>query len=79
MARTNPRDAIFTKEADGSVTWKSEPGDSYVVTGVYYSSLRHFRPIYTVNYNYAMSINLYRGSVWLLRNGRRYLIKRVYN
>jgi hypothetical protein len=50
----------------------------YVVTGVTVHGKR-FRPLYTDSYIYAMGINLWRGSVWKLENGKRRLIKRVYN
>ncbi len=31
------------------------------------------------SYIHAMSINLFNGSVWKVENGKRKLIKRVYN
>ena len=53
-------------------------GDTYVVTGFYYNSTRKFRQCYS-NPMQAMGINLWRGRVWQVRNGKRKLIKRVWN
>lgn len=51
---------------------------TYHVTGVDRSG-RRFR-IVTTSHMHAMCINLWRGSVWaVLDNGKRKLIKRVYN
>lgn len=52
--------------------------ENYIVTGVTIYGKR-FRAIHTNNIRHAMGINLYRGSVWLEVNGKRTLIKRVYN
>ena len=52
----------------------------YHVTGVDVYGKRF--KIVTDNRNsaiHAMYINLYRGSVWLVEDGKRKLIKRVYN
>lgn len=49
----------------------------YVVTGVDRQGKR-FKLTYS-NCLYAMSINLWRGSVWQETNGTRKLLKRVYN
>lgn len=49
----------------------------YVITGVTASGKR-FR-IETTNQVHAMGINLYRGSVWEVDNGRRKLLKRIWN
>lgn len=51
----------------------------YDITGVLYRSNKRFRSTYT-NYFYAMSINLWHGSVWgVMSNGKRRLLKRVVN
>lgn len=51
----------------------------YIVTGILTTGKR-FKAIHTDSYIYAISINLYRGSVWEVdENGARHLIKRVYN
>ena len=49
----------------------------YHVTGIDRYGKRF--KIETTNPYYADGINLYRGSVWLVENGKRTLIKRVYN
>lgn len=54
-----------------------QTGDRYHVTGVTVYGKR-FR-IETDNPYHALAINLYRGSVWLVRGGKRRLIRRVYN
>lgn len=50
----------------------------YVVTGTLVSGQR-FPAIHTNNPRHALGINLYRGSVWEIVNGKRKLLKRVYN
>jgi len=52
-------------------------GDKYHVTGVTVNG-RRFKSAHS-NPMMALSINLFRGSVWQVRGGRRKLIKRVYN
>jgi hypothetical protein len=49
----------------------------YVVTGVTVQGKR-FR-IHTDNLMHAQCINLYRGSVWAVIDGKRKLINRVWN
>lgn len=51
---------------------------TFVVTGRYYNSRRRFS-IKTNNAIHANSINLWCGSVWEVINGKRRLIKRVWN
>lgn len=50
----------------------------YIVTGVQYRSTKRFR-IVTSSFLHAICINLWRGSVWEVKGGKRKLIKRVYN
>jgi len=57
--------------------WAHEKTDTYHITGLTTNGHR-FR-IITNNPFHAMGINLYRGSVWLVRNGKRSLVKRVFN
>ena len=56
---------------------------SFIVTGRYYNSNRRFRMSYSGNYagfKTADSINLWNGTMYgLLPNGKRKVIKRVYN
>jgi hypothetical protein len=58
-------------------TWTHQAGDRYVVTGVTRDGQR-FRQEWT-NPMHALMINLWQGSVWLVRDGKRRLIKRVFN
>jgi hypothetical protein len=57
--------------------WAHQKGDQYVVTGVTTNGKR-FRRI-TDNWIFAEGINLWRGSKWLLRDGKRYLLNRFRN
>jgi hypothetical protein len=51
----------------------------FIVTGQLYKSNKRFRDVYS-SWMPAMSINLWRGSVWAeLNNGKRKLLKRVWN
>lgn len=59
-------------------SWIHQAGDSYVVTGVLTNG-RRFKPIHTDLWAYANGINLYRGTKWLVRDGKRYVIQRIYN
>lgn len=52
---------------------------SFIVTGRLYRSNKRFSHKYS-SFNQAMMINLWNGSVWAeLSNGKRKLLKRVYN
>jgi hypothetical protein len=55
-----------------------QQGDKFIVTGRYYHSTKHFSMIFD-SWHYAKAINLWNGSRWLLRDGKRTLIERVYN
>ena len=50
---------------------------SYAVTGIDRAGKR-FSMTFD-NYIHAMGINLWQGTVWMVSNGKRKLIKRVYN
>jgi hypothetical protein len=50
----------------------------FVVTGILRSGKR-FKAIHTTNEMHAMCINLWQGSVWRSDNGKRKLLKRVWN
>ena len=56
-----------------------EIGDSFEITGFLYNTNIRFKTIKTENLMQALCINLWRGSVWLVRNGKKSLIKRVQN
>lgn len=62
---------------EGTVSWEQQAGDFYLVTGVTPAGGRFRRE--TVIWRVADSINLWRGSVWLVRHNKRYLIRRVRN
>lgn len=57
--------------------WTHQRGDSYLVTGVDRLG-RRFR-MGASNWVQASGINVWQGSRWLIRDGHRYLIQRVYN
>jgi hypothetical protein len=68
----------LTYNEDGTVSWRQIPGDLYHITGVHTNG-RRFPTIVTDNWYQANGINLYRGSVWLVRDNKRFLIRRVFN
>jgi len=49
----------------------------YIVTGLDVRGKRF--AIHTDSYIHAMGINLYRGTVWEIKNGKRKRIKSTYN
>lgn len=63
--------------ANGTVTWTQQDGDTYLVTGVDRSG-RRFRRVCS-SWREASCINVWRGSRWLLRGGRRFRINTVNN
>lgn len=63
--------------SDGIATWEPLPGDSYLVTGTTRSGKR-FRFV-TPNWHVAAAINVWRGTYWLQRDGRRYKIQSRFN
>lgn len=67
----------ITKHNDGTVSWEWHPDDKYLATGVLRNGKR-FKGI-TGTYQTIRGINLWRGTKWLLRNGKRYKIQSVYN
>jgi len=54
-----------------------QAGDTFAVTGVTVHGKRF--KIQTSNAMHAMCINLWRGSVWLCRGGKRMRVKHVVN
>jgi len=54
-------------------------GPMYKVTGKRYNSTSNFKPVYTNSQWRAMGINLWRGNVWELVNGKWKRIKSVWN
>lgn len=57
--------------------WNEREGDRYVVTGTDHSG-RRFKRIYN-NWVVADCINIWNGSIWLLRDGKKHLITRKKN
>ncbi len=53
-------------------TWEPEPFDKYEVTGVTRQGKRF--KLRNLTWEHARGINLWRGTEWLRRNGRRYKI-----
>lgn len=70
---TNP----ITKHKDGTISWDSMQGDCYLATGVTRDGKR-FRTS-SADYRFIRCINLWRGTKWLVRNGKRYKLQSVYN
>ena len=58
--------------------FEHKPGDRYILTGVLYQSKKRFR-LTTENPRYALGVNLWRGSLWQEREGKRTLLRRVSN
>lgn len=54
-----------------------EKGDTYLLIGRDCSG-RKFRMVYDNPY-FALGINMYRGRMWQVRNGKRKLVKSVFN
>lgn len=71
MSRTA---SIIQTNADGTKTWFHTAGDRYQVTGIDRNS-RRFVKTYD-NWFWARAINMWHGSRWLLRDGKRILISR---
>lgn len=69
--------ADVTRAADGSLEWIRQEGETYLLVGITADGNK-FRQECD-NWMYASHINLYRARVWLKREGRRLLIKKVWN
>ena len=67
----------FTSTPDGQISWTHQPGDSYLVTGVTRAGKR-FR-FSSPHWAVASAINVWRGTYWLLRPGKRFRISSIYN
>lgn len=62
----------------GRASWEHKAGDQYVITGVGPDGRRLPTLTYS-NWTHAAMTNLYRGTKWLLRDGKRYKISEHYN
>lgn len=72
MNKTSP----FEYAGKGKI-WDQKLGDKYLVSGVDRNGKKfryHFE-----DWKWADSINLWKGCKWLIRDGKRYLIKKVVN
>lgn len=66
------------RHPDGGCAWTHQEGDMYVASGVDTHG-RRFRAIRSEHWHYINGINLYRGTKWLVRDGKRYKIQTVWN
>ena len=71
-----PMKSPITRTDNGETIWIQEPGDLYLITGKYVHSSKRFRKIYQ-DWNHVKYINMWAGTKWLLRAGRRYKITTV--
>jgi hypothetical protein len=77
IRRTMRQLSPFTQEPNGQVSWSPQPGDYYLVTGTTRSGKR-FR-FQTDKWPLAAAINVWHGTKWLVRDGQRFSIQRIYN
>jgi hypothetical protein len=73
---TRPRNPL-TRNPDGTVSWTAQEGDTYLVTGTDRDG-RRFRATCST-WRHASSINIWRGSRWLIRDGRKFRINTTCN
>jgi hypothetical protein len=64
-------------EHEGQKSWTHIQGDQYVATGIDRNGKR-FRRV-SSNWMYISGINTWKGSKWLVRGGKRFLIQRIEN
>ena len=69
--------AAIVRESDGTVAWWQLPADRYIVIGrdVYGKRFR----IESDNFGYVGRINMWHGRIYLMRNGKRILVRTVTN
>jgi hypothetical protein len=65
------------QKTGGTVSWTHQDGDKYVVTGETRDG-RRFKQTHD-NWSTARCINLWRGTKWLLRDGRKHRLQTVFN
>jgi len=56
-----------------------KPGDKFIVTGKRRNSKRNFKAIVCNSYFEATCYNVWRGNIWLLRDGKRTLLTSIWN
>jgi hypothetical protein len=72
-----PTQSPLSRSPNGAVVWTPAPGDLYLVTGKTRAGKR-FRfqtPIWAV----AQAINVWRGTKWLVRDNKRFIIQTIAN
>lgn len=74
---TKQIESPIVRMPNGDVEWTQKSGDKYVVTGVAVNGER-FRLVFDT-WIQAKQINVYRGTRWLLRDGRKHKIQSIYN
>lgn len=57
--------------------WTHQHGDQYKVTGTTVDG-KKFSKVYS-DWQTAQAINVYRGTKWLIRDGKSFVIQRIYN
>lgn len=65
----------IVRESNGRCVWIGKESDTYIVTG-HDCAGKRFRK--TGTWDFVRAVNACRGSRWLLRDGKRYLIERVW-
>ena len=65
-------------DGNGHASWNHKEGDKYDITGSTRDGKRFTRKGYSI-WNYARCVNLWRGTKWLVRDGKRYIISKHYN
>lgn len=68
----------ITKDKNGIVRWEQcNETDSYMATGVDRDGKRFVKT--AKEWKWIAGINLWRGTKWLVRDGKRYVISKHYN
>ena len=67
----------FKMDSHGMKTWENLPGDSYLITG--FDKVGQKFRLKAFSWGYASGINVWKGSKWLIRDGKRHLICRILN
>ena len=70
-------DVVVSTEND-VFTWTKKAGDLYHVTGRL-SSGKRFKRMVFVNFYHARAFNVWNGTLWLVRNGKRKRVMRWFN
>lgn len=71
------KDNPIEHKPDGTAEWEHQEGDIYCATGILRNGKR-FQAIRSPLWAYINGLNLFNGSKWLERNGKRYRIQRIF-